>query len=47
MTGDTTVKIRRWRRRFPAQGLVGLADQPRLGRPSAITLRQLAQIVAR
>jgi hypothetical protein len=29
MTGDTTVKICRWRRRFPAQGLVGLEDQPR------------------
>lgn len=44
MTGDTTVKVCR-RRRFSAQGLVGLADQPRSGRPSAITPRQRAQIV--
>jgi transposase len=47
MTGDTTVKICRRRRRFSAQGLVGLADQPRSGRPSAITPRLRAQIVAR
>jgi hypothetical protein len=44
MTGDATVKICRRRRRFPAQVLVGLADQPQSGRPSAITPRQRAQI---
>jgi len=47
MTGDTMVKICRRRRRFSAQGLVGFADQPRSGRPSAITPCQRAQIVGR
>jgi len=47
MTRDTTVKICRRLRRFSPQGLIGLADQPQSGRPSAITPRQRAQIVAR
>lgn len=46
MTGYTTVQISRLRRRFAAQGLAGLADKPRSGRPPAITPRKRAQVVA-
>ena len=47
LTGYTTVQISRLRQRFAAQGLAGLADQPRSGRPPVITPRKRAQIVAR
>jgi transposase len=46
MTGYTTVQISRLRRRFAAQGLAGLDDKPRSGRPPAITPRKRAQVVA-
>ena len=47
MTGYTTVQISRLRRRFAAEGLAGLEDKPRSGRPPVITPRKRAQIVAR
>jgi transposase len=47
MTGYTTVQISRLRRRFATEGLAGLEDKPRSGRPPVITPRKRAQIVAR
>jgi len=47
MTGYTTVQISRLRRRFAAEGLAGLDDKPRSGRPPVITSRKRAQVVAR
>ena len=47
MTGYTPVQISRLRRRFAAEGLAGLDDKPRAGRPPVITSRQRAQVVAR
>lgn len=46
-TGYTTVQISRLRRRFAAQRLAGLEDNPRSGRPPVITPRKRAQVVAR
>jgi Homeodomain-like domain len=46
-TGYTPVQISRLRRRFAAQGLAGLGDKPRSGRPPVITPRKRAQIVAK
>ena len=46
MTGYTRVQISRLRRRFAEQGLAGLEDKPRSGRPPTITARKRAQIVA-
>lgn len=46
MTGYTVVQISRLRRRFAEQGLAGLDDKPRSGRPPSITARKRAQIVA-
>lgn len=46
LTGYTVVQISRLRRRFAEQGLAGLEDQPRSGRPPSITARQRAQVVA-
>ena len=47
MTGYTTVQISRLRRRFATEGLAGLDDKPRSGRPPVITSRKRAQVVAR
>jgi transposase len=47
MTGYTTVQISRLRRRFAAQGLAGIEDEPRSERPPVITPRKRAQIVTR
>jgi transposase len=47
MTGYTVVQVSRLRRRFAEEGLAGLADKPRSGRPPSITARKRAQIVAR
>jgi len=44
--GYTTVQISRIRRRFVEGGIDGLDDQPRSGRPPAVTARKTAQIVA-
>lgn len=45
-TGYTVVQVSRVRRRFAEEGLAGLQDRPRSGRPPTITARQRAQIVA-
>jgi transposase len=47
MTGYTTVQVSRLRRRFAQEGLAGLEDRPRSGRPQRITGRKRAQIVAK
>src|SRR5947209_8626833 len=44
--GYTVVQISRLRRRFAEQGVPGLRDLPRSGRPPTITARKRAQIVA-
>jgi transposase len=46
MTGYTVVQVSRLRRRFAEEGLAGLHDKPRSGRPPSITDRKRAQIVA-
>jgi transposase len=47
MTGYTVVQVRRLRRRFVEEGLAGLGDKPRSGRPPSITARKRAQVVAK
>ena len=47
MTGYTVVQVSRLRRRFAEEGLAGLQDKPRSGRPPAITARKRAQVVAK
>ncbi|MFV2104022.1 helix-turn-helix domain-containing protein [Micromonospora sp. LOL_024] len=43
ITVDT---VRRWRDRFAEQGLAGLADRPRSGRPARFTPVQVAEVKA-
>jgi transposase len=38
--------VRKWRRRFCSQGMAGLVDQPRSGRPPQFTPVQVAQVKA-
>lgn len=38
--------VRTWRGRFAAEGLAGLVDRPRSGRPSRFTAIQVAQVKA-
>lgn len=45
-TGYTEVQISRIRRRFAEGGLAGLIDRPRSGRPTTISSRKRAQVVA-
>src|SRR2546422_10004847 len=45
-TGYTVVQVSRLRRRFAEQGVAGLQDRPRSGRPPTITARKRAQNVA-
>lgn len=45
-TGYTVVQVSRIRRRFAEQGLVGLAERPRSGRPPTVNARKRAQVVA-
>lgn len=45
-TGYTVVQVSRLRRRFAQDGVGGLHDRPRSGRPPTITARKRAQIVA-
>jgi len=47
MTGYTGVQVSRLRRRFVEDGLAGLRDKPRSGRPPSITARKRAQVVAK
>src|SRR6266571_4184746 len=44
--GYTVVQVSRLRRRFAEQGVAGLHERPRSGRPPTITARKRAQIVA-
>ena len=46
MTGYTVVQVSRLRRRFAEEGLAGLDDKPRSGRPTTITARKRARVVA-
>jgi transposase len=46
MTGYTVVQVSRLRRRFAEEGIAGLRDRPRTGRPPSISDRKRAQIVA-
>lgn len=46
LTGYTPIQISRIRRRFAEQGLAGLMDRPRSGRPSTLSEAKRARIVA-
>jgi transposase len=46
MTGYNVVQVSRLRRRFAEEGLAGLEDRPRSGRPPSISERTRAKIVA-
>jgi transposase/transcriptional regulator with XRE-family HTH domain len=45
-TGYTPVQISRVRRRFAEEGVAGLHEKPRSGRPASVTARKTAQVVA-
>lgn len=45
-TGYSVVQVSRLRRRFAEQGLAGLAERPRSGRPPTVSARKRAQVVA-
>lgn len=47
MTGYTVVQVSRLRRRFAEEGLAGLQDKSRSGRPPVITARKRAHVVAK
>jgi transposase len=47
MTGYHVVQISRLRRRFAEEGLAGLHEKPRSGRPPTISARKRTQIVAK
>jgi len=47
LTGYTVVQVSRLRRRFAEEGLAGLHDKPRSGRPPVITGRTRARVVAK
>src|SRR5512146_1611268 len=44
--GYTVVQVSRIRRRYAEEGVPGLRDRPKSGRPPTITARKRAQIVA-
>jgi transposase len=46
VTGYTAVQVSRIRRRFAEEGLAGLMDRPRTGRPPVLTEAKSARIVA-
>jgi len=45
-TGYTVVQVSRIRKRFAESGLAGLSDRPRSGRPSSVSDRKRAKVVA-
>ena len=44
-TGIAAVVVRRWISRFNAQGLAGLADAPRSGRPASYTAAEVGELI--
>ena len=46
MTGYTPVQVSRIRRRFAEEGMAGLVDKPRSGRPATVSQEKSARIVA-
>lgn len=38
--------VRKWIKRFNAEGLAGLADEPRPGRPATYTAEQVGEVIA-
>jgi len=44
--GVCTGTVRKWRRRFAASGLAGLADAPRSGRPPVFSAADRAEVIA-
>lgn len=44
--GVTDCTVRRWIHRFNAQGLAGLADEPRAGRPPRYTPEEVGTVIA-
>jgi putative transposase len=46
LVGVTNDTVRAWRKRYQADGVKGLSDKPRSGRPIEIDGRQRAQITA-
>lgn len=39
------VTVGKWRKRLPASRLEGLADEPRVGRPSPVTLDRVEEVI--
>ncbi len=46
LVGVTNDTVRAWRKRYQAEGIAGLSDKPRSGRPIEIDGQQRAQITA-
>jgi transposase len=45
VVGVTPQVVRKWIKRFNAEGLAGLKDQPRSGRPATYTAEQIGEVV--
>ena len=45
--GVSVPTVRRWRNRFAEQGLDGLLDEPRPGRPRTITDEQVEEVIVK
>ena len=46
MLGVCEATVRTWVRRFNAEGLAGLADAPRAGRPATYTAEEVGELIA-